>query len=170
MEQYNKFLTTKSQKMPNRNLSPEQMMMRRVDTCNMDQCQVEANQEVGISLCTRHLQKAWAAYQIVSGLAQPPAPVEHEEYPDVRSIDAIGVVYIVRVQDMIKIGWTSNPNDRMRALKPDAILAYKQGTRRDEYKLQGQCMDHLVKGREWFDTSPAMIQFVKEFQAGKIAA
>lgn len=136
--------------------------------CNMDQCEATASDRVGIALCERHIEKAWAAYQVLQG-ADVPAKLPGPER-DVRSIDARGTVYVVRVQDMIKIGWASDPASRMSHLKADAVLHFTAGTRRDEYKLQGRCMDHLVKGREWFDTSPAMIQFVKDLRLGKIAA
>jgi hypothetical protein len=141
---------------------------RTRNLCNMDHCDRETSDRVGIALCERHIEKAWAAYQVLMGADVP------ERMPDavrdVKSLDARGTVYVIRVQDMIKIGWTSNPKTRMKDLKADAILHYQAGTRRDEYKLQGQCMDHLVKGREWFDSSPAMIQFVKDLRLGKIAA
>lgn len=136
--------------------------------CNIDHCERESSERVGIALCERHLEKAWAAYQIITGVEV------HDKLPDpdrdVRSLDARGTVYVVRVRDMIKIGWTSDPERRMRQLSADAILYSKPGTRRDEYKLQGQCMDHLVKGREWFDSSPEMIDFVKTLRLGKQAA
>lgn len=136
--------------------------------CNIDHCESKTSERVGIALCERHIEKAWAAYQVLQG-ANVPARLPDAER-DVRSLDARGTVYVVRVKDMIKIGWTSNPASRMSHLKADAILHFKPGTRRDEYKLQGRCMDHLVKGREWFDTSPAMIAFVKDLRLGKIAA
>jgi hypothetical protein len=136
--------------------------------CNMHQCEREASDRVGIALCERHIEKAWAAYQVLMGANVPPKQEDADR--DVKSLDARGTVYVVRVQDMIKIGWTSDPKTRMQNLKADAILHYQPGTRRDEYRLQGQCMDHLIKGREWFDTSPAMIQFVKDLRLGKIAA
>ena len=141
---------------------------RSREVCNIDHCETASSERVGIALCERHIEKAWAAYQVLQG-ADIPAKLPQQER-DVRSIDARGLVYVVRVQDMIKIGWTSNPSTRMSHLQPDAILHFTAGTRRDEYKLQGRCMDHLVKGREWFDTSPAMIQFVKDLRLGKIAA
>lgn len=139
-----------------------------VHICNMDQCERAASDRVGIALCERHLEKAWAAYQVLMGVTVPEPGQEPER--DITSLDARGTVYIVRVKDMIKIGWTSDPERRMRQLEADAILHYQPGTRRDEYKMQAQCMDHLVKGREWFDTSPAMIQFIKDLRQGKKAA
>ena len=141
---------------------------RASNLCNMEHCDRETSDRVGIALCERHIEKAWAAYQVLMGANVPEKQPDPER--DVRSLDARGTVYVIRVGDMIKIGWTSSPSTRMRDLKPDAILHYQAGSRRDEYKLQGRCMDYLVKGREWFDTSPAMIQFVKDLRLGKIAA
>lgn len=136
--------------------------------CNMEQCQRDKSPRVGIALCERHIEKAWAAYQVLMGANVPPK--QEDAKRDTRSLDARGTVYVVRVADMIKIGWTSNPERRMRDLEADAVLHYQPGSRRDEYKLQSKCIDHLVKGREWFDTSPAMMSFVKDLRLGKIAA
>lgn len=136
--------------------------------CNMEQCERDASDRVGIALCERHIEKAWAAYQVLMGANVPPK--QEDSKRDTKSLDARGTVYVIRVQDMIKIGWTSNPERRMRDLEADAILHYQPGTRRDEYKLQSRCIDHLVKGREWFNTSPEMIRFVKDLRLGKLAA
>lgn len=141
---------------------------RSQNLCNMDHCDRETSDRVGIALCERHIEKAWAAYQVLMGANVPEKLADPKR--DVRSLDARGTVYVIRVGDMIKIGWTSRPQARLTELKADAVLHFSGGTRRDEYRLQGQCMDHLVKGREWFDTSPAMIQFVKDLRLGKIAA
>lgn len=152
----------------NRGLPQPDRFERDRTICNIDYCERESSTRVGIALCERHIEKAWAAYQVLQGADVPEKQPDANR--DVHSIDARGTVYVVRVKDMIKIGWTSNPASRMSHLHADAVLHFKAGTRRDEYKLQGMCMDHLVKGREWFDTSPAMIQFVKDLRLGKIAA
>jgi len=136
--------------------------------CNMAQCERDASDRVGIALCDRHLQKAWAAYQIITGVQAPPEELDPER--DKTSLDARGTVYVIRVGELIKIGWTSQMNKRMSVLKADALLFSRAGTRRDEFRMHGQCVDHLAKGREWFDTSPAMMQYVKDLQAGKVAA
>lgn len=134
--------------------------------CNMDHCEAAASDRVGIALCERHIEKAWAAYQVLQGADVPEMQPDPER--DVKSLDALGTVYIIRVGDLIKIGWTSSPKTRMRELKPDAILHYFPGTRRDEFRLHGQCIDHLVKGREWFASSDGMLAFVKSIRSGKV--
>ena len=154
---------TINQSHTHRNRSPEHYVTASRDECNIGHCQADVNSEVGIPLCTKHLQKAWAAYQIVSGLAVAPERVPEDPKRDVHSLDAMGTVYIVRVKDMIKVGWTSDPKTRFKDLKADAVIGYKQGTRRDEFKLQAKCMDHLVKGREWFDTSPSVMLIINKF-------
>lgn len=136
--------------------------------CNMDHCERETSELVGIALCDRHLQKAWAAYQILNGVQAPPAEADPER--DVTSLDARGTVYVIRVGELIKIGWTSNPNKRWNELQADAVLHSTPGTRRDEYRMHGQCIDHLAKGREWFHANAAMTRYIKNLQAGKVAA
>lgn len=146
----------------------QHLAISKMYLCNMDQCERAAADEVGIALCERHLQKAWAAYQIIQGRTPPAEGTDQER--DVLSLDARGTVYVFRVQDMIKIGWTSNPNRRASQLKADAVLYFRAGTKRDERRLHELCADHLVKGKEWFDTSVWMARFVQELHQGKHAA
>lgn len=134
--------------------------------CCIPHCERRRADHVAIHLCERHIQKAWAAYQILNG-ANPPEQEDPER--DIHSLEARGTVYIVRIGDLFKIGWTSKPKQRMKQLQPDAILHYRAGTRRDEVKLQAQCVDHLAKGREWFHANDEMITMIKELQVGKAA-
>ena len=140
------------------NLTEEQLI------CSIPHCNQIRADRVSIHLCEHHIQKAWAAYQILNG-----AEVVEKEDPDrdLYSLQARGTVYVIRVGDLFKIGWTSNPQQRMKNLKPDAVLHYRHGTRHDEIKLQARCVDHLAKGREWFHANDQMTKIVKEFQAGK---
>lgn len=142
----------------------------RVDRslCAIEHCKADAADGVGILLCQRHLQKAWAAYQITMGAKIPEA--KPEPAVDTNSLSTPGVVYVIRVGDLIKIGWTRSFNQRMYQLKPDAMLHFQQGTRRDEYKLQAKFLDYLAKGREWFTCCPETVAMVEDLRLGKLAA
>lgn len=136
--------------------------------CNMDHCEVRIADGVGIFLCERHLQKAWAAYQVHMG-AEIPAERPDPEV-DINALDTSGVVYVVRVKDLIKIGWTTAPENRFRQLEADAVLHQSRGTRKDEYKLQARFIDHLAKGREWFECNAETLRLVENLRAGRLAA
>lgn len=139
-----------------------------ISLCAIEHCKADAADGVGILLCQRHLQKAWAAYQITMGAEVP--GMKPEPAVDTNALTTPGVVYVVRIGEFIKIGWTRNFKQRMSSLKPDAMLHFKQGTRKDEYKLQAQFLDYLAKGREWFECCDETIAMVENLRSGKLAA
>lgn len=132
--------------------------------CNMDHCDKQIADGIGMFLCPRHLQKAWAAYQIYTGEAEAPPP-KADIVEDPRSHNAPGVIYVMRVGERYKIGWTRNSRARAASLKADAVLFEKSGTRHDEAALHRMFRDHLDTGhtghqREWFfinDESTALV-------------
>lgn len=134
--------------------------------CNMDHCDKQIPDGIGIFLCERHLQKAWAAYQIVMG-ADVPTPRENKKI-DVYANDTDGIVYCIRVGDLIKIGWSRNIRKRLADLGSDAVFFTRRGTRVDEYKLQAHFLDHLAKGREWFKYNDDTLKLVDAARLGKI--
>lgn len=132
--------------------------------CSIPHCNRRRADTVSIHLCEYHIEKAWAAHHVLNGINIP----EREEIErDLYSLHAKGTVYVIRVGDLIKIGWTSNPRERMHQLKPDAVLHYQQGTRQDEIDLHARCEKYLAKGKEWFRDSPGMKRIIEELQLNK---
>lgn len=62
-----------------------------------------------------------------------------------------GVVYYLRVGDLIKIGFTTSLEQRMRSYPPNAqLLAVHPGTLDTERQMHHRFLHHLAQGREWF--------------------
>jgi len=74
-----------------------------------------------------------------------------------------GWCYLVKVDDLIKIGYTKNPWQRLRAYPPNAeVLAVFPGTKVLEKDLHGRFRFALRKGREWFRDAPEIREYVAE--------
>lgn len=115
--------------------------------CCIPHCNRQAHPSQHMPLCERHLSKAWAEFEIMHGEEIASAKTERADYNDPK---LMGVVYFVRVRDMLKIGWTTNLKSRISSLQADALLHFEQGTREDEARYHQQFGQHLVTGREWF--------------------
>lgn len=62
-----------------------------------------------------------------------------------------GWVYYIRMGDTIKIGYSVDVAQRMRAYPPSAeLLAAHPGTELLEKQMHQKLKAHLVRGREWF--------------------
>lgn len=74
-----------------------------------------------------------------------------------------GAIYFLRQNGLVKVGWTSNLEKRLKAYGPDVdILCHYPGTRQDETTLHRQLRDHLAKGREWYHDDEAIALFVND--------
>lgn len=72
-----------------------------------------------------------------------------------------GHIYYVRLNGLIKAGWTRDLYDRLRHYGPDVeILAHYPATRDDETHLHRQLRPFLAKGREWYEDCKALADFV----------
>lgn len=72
-----------------------------------------------------------------------------------------GVVYYLRIDSKIKIGYTANIRHRMRQYPPTAhLLAVEPGTPDDEVRVHRQFEAFRSQGREWFDESPELAEHV----------
>lgn len=62
-----------------------------------------------------------------------------------------GQVYFLRANGLIKVGWSSDLEKRLKAYGPDVeLLCHYQGSRQDETLMHRQLRPYLAKGREWF--------------------
>lgn len=63
-----------------------------------------------------------------------------------------GWIYYIKVHDLIKIGYASVLEDRLRQYPPNiTLLAIHPGTRELETHLHRKFRLHLKQGREWYD-------------------
>lgn len=74
-----------------------------------------------------------------------------------------GEIYYLRLNGLIKVGWSRCFYDRLKAYGPDVeVLAHYEGTRSDETNLHRQLRPALAKGREWYHDCDIVQAFVKE--------
>ena len=71
--------------------------------------------------------------------------------------DTDGLVYYLRINGRVKIGYTTDLNRRSRAYPPGSeLLAVEPGTRETESHRHRQFSRDLAQGREWFFESDAI--------------
>lgn len=116
--------------------------------CGHGRCTADVMPDIDVQLCERHLAKAWAAFELITGNPEPAA--QENPIPDTHSTNIPGAIYFIRVGDLLKIGWTSDVAGRFRQLSPDAVIHIEAGTKADERDYHRQFAEHLVHGREWF--------------------
>lgn len=75
------------------------------------------------------------------------------------------VVYYLRRSDLIKIGWSGNLKSRMRALRPDELLAAEPGCMHLETGRHHQFDAHRLpndgNGDEWFSPAPELLAHIE---------
>lgn len=133
-------------------------------TCGQGHCEKPALRDIDVQLCERHLAKAWAAYQLISGT--PEVPDREDPKPDYHDDSTPGAVYFIRKGDLLKIGWTSNIAQRFGHLSPDAVFHVEAGTRADEANYHSRFKEHLKEGREWFACNGDTMHIVDSIQRG----
>lgn len=80
-----------------------------------------------------------------------------------RKPTAAGEIYFVKVDELIKVGWTTKLHDRVRAYGPKAeLLVNYPGTRADEAALHRQLTPARYRGREWYSDGQIIRAFVAE--------
>jgi hypothetical protein len=73
-----------------------------------------------------------------------------------------GVVYYIRVGELIKIGYTRDLDQRLRAYPPDAeLLATEIGNELIEQAGHAQFGDLLAARAEWFHPGPALLAHIE---------
>ena len=76
------------------------------------------------------------------------------------------VLYAVRVNGMIKIGFTRDVYERVRKYgNIRNILALKPGSLADETALHRSLRAHCAKGREYYHPAPEVIALVNEWRS-----
>lgn len=72
--------------------------------------------------------------------------------------DMPGWVYYISINDMVKIGYTTDITRRMRDYPPASqLIAVHPGTEQLEKMMHHRFRRDLVQGREWFTPSPDLL-------------
>ena len=106
-------------------------------------------------LCKRHQIKAYVR------IAQHLDVLKDAMMKDVvRSDPRTPSVYFVRYRDRIKIGYSIDPRDRIKAHPVDEILAVVPGGRAAERAFHLQWA-HLRENGEWFRAEPELLEYAR---------
>lgn len=75
------------------------------------------------------------------------------------------MVYFIKCQEYIKIGYSNNPNDRISQLQTSIpyklqVVSIIMGTMHDEKKLHKLFKEHHVRG-EWFRVSIEILEYIE---------
>lgn len=111
---------------------------------------------------TRHLESAGDA------ITTPPAEdLDAKRAAERRRQTQVGLtpglIYALALDKKIKIGWTSNLEQRMQSYPPHSrLLVWVEGTRADERDLHRSLRQSLVAGREWYSRSPQVEAFIRD--------
>ena len=74
-----------------------------------------------------------------------------------------GFIYVVQQDNLIKIGFTTNLDRRLRTYPPNAVvLATGPGTKYMERTIHQRYGEHLERGREWFADCDDIRSFVAD--------
>lgn len=74
-----------------------------------------------------------------------------------------GHIYFVRLNGLVKAGWSRDVHDHLRAYGPLVeVLAIYPGTRDDETNLHRQLRPALQRGREWYEDGKIIADFVEQ--------
>lgn len=82
-------------------------------------------------------------------------------------MEPFSLVYYVAFGDRIKIGTTTDLNQRLQSIPHDELLAFERGGRALERKRHRQFAADLVPGqREWFHRSPELVAHIEGLSRG----
>lgn len=134
--------------------------------CAVGRCVTDVDPAIGAPLCTYHAKLVFAKVAHIYGMVPP----ERTKARPVQSIlSPIGTVYIAQHGDRIKIGFTRNLKERLRAVKVERVIASFPGRIEAERELHER-FAHLRTVGEWFVADPELIAYAEALEANKASA
>lgn len=127
------------------------------EPCVWSKCERLARQRFDAPLCNDHALSAWGAVSAVVNSDQMRGGAR-TAVPDVQHITGYrdsqqGWVYAIRLGSRIKIGVTTDVEQRMQALPHEEVLTVAQGRFYLEQQMHRHLSPYRVTG-EWFDDVP----------------
>ena len=126
----------------------------------------------GEMVCTPHAVQIWARVQAIKGdpliqnaitesVAEREARMEEDERRRREFGKTHGDIYYLRVDEKIKIGWSSNLPQRLMSYPPHMVLLCDHpGTRADERDLHRSFKPSRAAGREWYHPTPELLAHI----------
>lgn len=131
--------------------------------CAWRNCTRTHKNRYGVPLCPAHYQTVvddWKRQQTEEWKPEPPTR------PARKVLVGPGSVYYVALDGLIKIGYSQDVTERLRAYPPTAkLLAVEPGNKHVERKRHQRFGKHLAKGREWFTDAPELREWIDELVA-----
>lgn len=128
-----------------------------------DHCLEPVIPECPVQLCGHHLREVYAfASDLVTerwdGAVRDYVSTLHGTFTPPRAVKQplAGWVYFIRFGDRVKVGYTTNPDSRLRDLPHEEVIGIVPGTRADEQAWHRLLADFHVVG-EWFRAEPALL-------------
>lgn len=121
-----------------------------------------------IRICGRHLRElyAFAADLVESnwdGAVREYVSGLHDTFKPPRAVKQplAGWLYFVRFGDRVKIGYTTNPDQRLRDIPHERVIGIVPGTRADEKAWHALLANFHVVG-EWFAADPEVVRKLEQ--------
>lgn len=113
---------------------------------------------------TAHLKSAGSAITTESADARA-ARQEAERKKRTQTSLTPGWIYFLELDDKIKVGWTSNLQNRLKDYPPHARMVVEYpATRADERDLHRTLRLSLAAGREWYARTPQVLACMRDAQ------
>lgn len=114
-------------------------------------------------VCDEHAVEIWGIVESVKDT--PASPIPSNVVLPARPPSHLdgGWIYYLRLDEKIKIGWTANYIQRMKAYPPHArVIARHPGARADERDLHRSFKPSRVAGREWYAPTPELMRHIEQ--------
>lgn len=145
--------------------------MQIIDTfCCFPKCELAPSFKLNEPFCDKHLMRIYRSVVAFSesidpdAVAVPGVPRRYIRISDTttrhRKHSIAGTVYFVRYQDRIKIGFTTNLDQRVKEIPCDEVLATIPGSYRVEARLHCQ-FTHLHLNGEWFSMGDDLMEYIE---------
>ena len=158
--------------------------MPRLTDSNLQSCTVEFRSgrfcgarsapEMPFPICMRH---ALDLFEEMASRTTPgnlralvaslgPSGVEALPQPEIRMV--YPVVYYLLVDELVKIGFTTNLSSRLRSYPPSAqVMATEPGERSLERQRHREFNEYLTHGREWFAAGRRLMDHIEQLQSSR---
>lgn len=140
--------------------------------CIWDRCPNAAAKHLDLPLCQAHTEVVYTAVandedRMIARVMARRRQLEAETKaakakPKAAPAERVEAIYYLQIAGHIKIGWTSNLDQRMRNYPPNTqLLAIHPGSRDEEKQLHRRFAVHRSHGNEWYPLVPVLLDHIK---------
>ena len=141
--------------------------------CCFPRCEMPPSTTLDEPLCDQHLMRIYRSVIALSESIDPKAitvpgvPRRFVRVSDKRSLNRkhsiAGKVYFIRFGDRIKIGFTTDLQQRTKHVPTDELLASMPGSYRTEHSLHSK-FAHLRINGEWFSMGTDLMEYIESLK------